>query len=148
MYILISQSLTCACTSTYVTITIFKWKTAARRTAAWREVPLKNSTELLNKASHLTAFCAWDSSPHLPVNPWVQLMKVWHWLKCITVHWGDDTGVTVAESLWQWPNYCCWLPYCSSCKFHKEATAHCKNKLAVLTTEWLPWLQTSQRDSG
>ena len=25
---------------------------------------------------------------------------------------------------------------------------HCKNKLVVLTTEWLPWLQTSQRDSG
>ena len=25
---------------------------------------------------------------------------------------------------------------------------HCKNKLVVLTTEWLPWLQTSWRDSG
>jgi len=28
------------------------------------------------------------------------------------------------------------------------ATYHCKNKLVVLTTEWLPWLQTSWRDSG
>ena len=27
------------------------------------------STDLLEKASHLTAFCAWDSSPHLPVTP-------------------------------------------------------------------------------
>ena len=25
---------------------------------------------------------------------------------------------------------------------------HCKNKLVVLTTEWLPWLQTNWRDSG
>ena len=25
---------------------------------------------------------------------------------------------------------------------------HCKNKLVVLTTEWLPWLQTKWRDSG
>ena len=25
---------------------------------------------------------------------------------------------------------------------------HCKNKLVVVTTEWLPWLQTSWRDSG
>jgi len=25
---------------------------------------------------------------------------------------------------------------------------HCKNKLVVLTTEWLLWLQTSWRDSG
>ena len=32
------------------------------------------STGLLNKASHLTAFCAWDSSLHLPVTP-AQLMR-------------------------------------------------------------------------
>ena len=25
---------------------------------------------------------------------------------------------------------------------------HCKNKLVVLTTEWLPWLQTNWRDIG
>ena len=25
---------------------------------------------------------------------------------------------------------------------------HCKNKLVVSTTEWLPWLQTNWRDSG
>ena len=25
---------------------------------------------------------------------------------------------------------------------------HCKNKLVVLTTWWLPWLQTNWRDSG
>ena len=25
---------------------------------------------------------------------------------------------------------------------------HCKNKLVVLTIEWLPWLQTNWRDSG
>ena len=25
---------------------------------------------------------------------------------------------------------------------------YCKNKLVVLTTEWLPWLQTNWRDSG
>ena len=33
------------------------------------------STNLLNKASHLTAFCAWDSSPHLPVTL-AQLMRL------------------------------------------------------------------------
>ena len=27
-------------------------------------------------------------------------------------------------------------------------SCHCKNKLVVLSTEWLPWLQKSQRDSG
>ena len=25
---------------------------------------------------------------------------------------------------------------------------HCENKLVVLTTEWLPWLQANWRDSG
>ena len=29
-----------------------------------------------------------------------------------------------------------------------DRVMHCKNKLVVLTTEWLPWLQTSGRDSG
>ena len=29
---------------------------------------------LLDNASYLTAFCAWDSSPHLPVTP-AQLMR-------------------------------------------------------------------------
>ena len=29
-----------------------------------------------------------------------------------------------------------------------KANLHCKNKLVVLTTEWLPWLQTNWRDSG
>ena len=36
------------------------------------KMPLKS--QLLDKASHLTAFCVWDSSPNLPVTP-VQLMK-------------------------------------------------------------------------
>ena len=31
---------------------------------------------------------------------------------------------------------------------HSTIALHCKNKLVVLTTEWLPWLQTSWRDSG
>jgi len=26
--------------------------------------------------------------------------------------------------------------------------AHCKNRLAILTTEWLPWLQTNWRQRG
>ena len=30
----------------------------------------------------------------------------------------------------------------------KALISHCKNKLVVSTTEWLPWLQTSLRDSG
>ena len=33
-----------------------------------------SATMLLNKAIYLTAFCAWDSSPHLPVTL-VQLMR-------------------------------------------------------------------------
>ena len=32
-------------------------------------MPLKSLTDLLDKASHLAIFCAWDSSPHLPVTP-------------------------------------------------------------------------------
>ena len=40
-----------------------------KRRCLWRA-----STDLLNKASHLTAFCVRYSSPHLPVTP-VQLMK-------------------------------------------------------------------------
>ena len=28
------------------------------------------------------------------------------------------------------------------------SVVHCKNKLVILTTEWLPWLQSSWRDSG
>ena len=36
-----------------------------------------------DKASHLTAFCAWDSSPHLLLTL-VQLMhEAWYWPKCI-----------------------------------------------------------------
>ena len=30
----------------------------------------------------------------------------------------------------------------------REKMEHCKNKLVVSTTEWLPWLQTNWRDSG
>ena len=36
--------------------------------------PQRASINLLDKASHLTAFCAWDGSPHLPVTP-AQLMR-------------------------------------------------------------------------
>ena len=41
-------------------------------------------TDLLNKASHLTALCAWDSNPHLPVTP----AEAWYWLKMtvVTLH--------------------------------------------------------------
>ena len=61
----------------YITIAaIFERKRAActkdscmKRWCLWRA-----STDLLDKASHLTAFCAWDSSPHLPVTP-SQLMR-------------------------------------------------------------------------
>ena len=32
--------------------------------------------------------------------------------------------------------------------YWKVVILHCKNKLVVLTKEWLPWLQTNWRDSG
>ena len=43
--------------------------TYTKRRCLWRA-----STDLLDKASHLTAFCAWDSSHHLPVTL-AQLMR-------------------------------------------------------------------------
>ena len=30
----------------------------------------------------------------------------------------------------------------------RKSNLHCEDKLVVLTTEWLPWLQTNWRDSG
>ena len=42
--------------------------------AARRDGAFKESLPTLNKASHLTAYCAWESSPHLPVAA-VQLMR-------------------------------------------------------------------------
>ena len=39
------------------------------------------------------------------------------------------------------------MPDPGSFEMDKEET-HCKNKLVILTTEWLPWLQSSWRDSG
>ena len=38
------------------------------------KMPSKNSTDLLDKANHLMAFCAWDRCSHLPVNL-TQLMR-------------------------------------------------------------------------
>ena len=38
--------------------------------------------------------------------------------------------------------------YICSISWRKPTIYHCKNKLVVLTTEWLPWLQMSWRDSG
>ena len=36
-----------------------------------------------------------------------------------------------------------------ACEFiDSEDQVNCKNKLVVLTTEWLPWLQTNWSDSG
>ena len=37
------------------------------------------STNLLDKSSHLTAFCAWDSSPCPPS----AADEAWYWLKCV-----------------------------------------------------------------
>ena len=31
---------------------------------------------------------------------------------------------------------------------YRSVCIHCKNKLVVSTTEWLPWLQTNWKDSG
>ena len=64
---------------------IFERKTSARRTAARRDGAFEDRSlyRLLNKASHLTAFCAWYGSPHLPVTP-AQLMRPpAHW---VTLH--------------------------------------------------------------
>ena len=35
-----------------------------------------------------------------------------------------------------------------SVKVDNVGLIHCKNKLVILTTEWLPWLQSSWRNSG
>ena len=40
-------------------------------------VLLRSLYQLLNEASHLTAFCAWYSGPHLPAD------EAWYWPKCI-----------------------------------------------------------------
>ena len=44
------------------------------------------------------------------------------------------------------------MQYKGRCCVHKLQAAglflHCKNKFLILTTEWLPWLQSSWRDSG
>ena len=32
--------------------------------------------------------------------------------------------------------------------FLENTIVHCKNKLVILTTQWLTWLQTNWRDSG
>ena len=45
------------------------------------------------------------------------------------------------------PTSCTFLPTTHTMKL-TACTSHCKNKLIVSTTEWLPWLQTNWRDSG
>ena len=59
---------------TWLTIVIITIDLQLKNSCTNRWCFWEASTDLLNKASHLTTFCAWGSSSHLPVTS-VQLMR-------------------------------------------------------------------------
>ena len=60
-----------------------------------------------------------------------------HIILCLNIHY----NVTTLMQTWTLPKF-------DLAKRGFHIVLHCKNKLVVLTTEWLPWLQTSWRDIG
>ena len=52
------------------------------------------------KVSHLTAFCAWDSSPHLPVTPALLRKPAWYWQKHAPHRVGYHLVLSFFREMW------------------------------------------------
>ena len=132
----------------------------------------KEVTLVADKLKRVCHIFCWASQTilqqDLPVNNhWISACEGSHLLVSKSMH--ILAGIVTTEHLWVSHQVLSKASYCaelmtppqmmwqlsaglgSSCLCNYVATyryLHCKNKLVVLTAEWLPWLQTNWRDSA